>query len=92
MSTATARYGITIPFDGVPLHAHREWFATLRRLLRESSYVAGRGDTRGVVYVDVNPEDRPGAIEVSGLYTVMGPTVKLHLVLSKNAELYRQLA
>ena len=32
MSTATARYGITIPFDGVPLHAHREWFATLRRL------------------------------------------------------------
>jgi alkanesulfonate monooxygenase SsuD/methylene tetrahydromethanopterin reductase-like flavin-dependent oxidoreductase (luciferase family) len=31
VSTAT-RYGITIPFDGVPLHAHREWFATLRRL------------------------------------------------------------
>src|SRR4029450_9049348 len=20
------RYGITVPFDGVPLHAHREWF------------------------------------------------------------------
>ncbi len=26
------RYGITIPFDGVPLHAHKEWFATLRAL------------------------------------------------------------
>jgi probable F420-dependent oxidoreductase len=29
---STARYGITIPFDGVPLHAHRTWFADLRRL------------------------------------------------------------
>jgi probable F420-dependent oxidoreductase len=29
---APARYGITIPFDGIPLHAHREWFATLRQL------------------------------------------------------------
>ena len=28
----TPRYGITIPFDGVPLHAHKEWFATLRSL------------------------------------------------------------
>jgi probable F420-dependent oxidoreductase len=26
------RYGITIPFDGIPLHAHREWFARLRDL------------------------------------------------------------
>jgi len=25
----TGRYGITIPFDGIPLHAHREWFARL---------------------------------------------------------------
>ena len=25
-----ARPGITIPFDGIPLHAHREWFARLR--------------------------------------------------------------
>ena len=24
--------GITIPFDGIPLHAHREWFARLREL------------------------------------------------------------
>ncbi len=24
-----ARYGITIPFNGVPLHAHREWFDEL---------------------------------------------------------------
>jgi len=30
--TAPARYGITIPFDGIPLHAHREWFARLREL------------------------------------------------------------
>src|SRR5580692_312223 len=27
-----ARPGITIPFDGIPLHAHREWFARLRAL------------------------------------------------------------
>jgi probable F420-dependent oxidoreductase len=26
------RYGITIPFDGIPLHAHKEWFARLRQL------------------------------------------------------------
>jgi probable F420-dependent oxidoreductase len=26
------RYGITIPFDGIPLHAHREWYARLRQL------------------------------------------------------------
>jgi probable F420-dependent oxidoreductase len=26
------RYGITIPFDGIPLHAHKEWFARLREL------------------------------------------------------------
>ena len=26
------RYGITIPFDGIPLHAHAEWFARLREL------------------------------------------------------------
>ena len=24
--------GITVPFDGIPLHAHREWFARLREL------------------------------------------------------------
>jgi probable F420-dependent oxidoreductase len=28
----SARYGITVPFDGIPLHAHREWFARLREL------------------------------------------------------------
>ena len=27
-----ARPGITIPFDGIPLHAHRDWFARLREL------------------------------------------------------------
>jgi probable F420-dependent oxidoreductase len=27
-----SRYGITIPFDGIPLHAHRRWFARLREL------------------------------------------------------------
>jgi probable F420-dependent oxidoreductase len=26
------RHGITIPFDGIPLHAHREWFARLVEL------------------------------------------------------------
>jgi probable F420-dependent oxidoreductase len=26
------RYGITIPFDGIPLHAHRDWYARLREL------------------------------------------------------------
>ena len=30
--TAGSRYGITIPFDGIPLHAHKEWFARLRAL------------------------------------------------------------
>jgi len=29
---AGTRYGITIPFDGIPLHAHKEWFARLRTL------------------------------------------------------------
>jgi probable F420-dependent oxidoreductase len=29
---SSGRYGITIPFDGIPLHAHREWFARLREL------------------------------------------------------------
>ena len=27
-----ARYGITIPFDGIPLHAHKEWFTRLREV------------------------------------------------------------
>jgi probable F420-dependent oxidoreductase len=31
-ASAPARPGITIPFDGIPLHAHREWFARLRAL------------------------------------------------------------
>src|SRR5438067_4625683 len=26
------RYGITVPFDGVPLHAHREWFEEIAAL------------------------------------------------------------
>jgi probable F420-dependent oxidoreductase len=26
------RYGITIPFDGIPLHQHKEWYARLREL------------------------------------------------------------
>jgi probable F420-dependent oxidoreductase len=30
--TRGSRYGITIPFDSIPLHAHREWFARLREL------------------------------------------------------------
>jgi probable F420-dependent oxidoreductase len=30
--TPPARPGITVPFDGIPLHAHREWFARLREL------------------------------------------------------------
>ena len=27
-----AHYGITIPFDGLPLHAHRQWYARLHEL------------------------------------------------------------
>ena len=30
--TPPARPGITIPFDGVPLHGHKEWYARLREL------------------------------------------------------------
>jgi probable F420-dependent oxidoreductase len=30
--TKGSRYGITIPLDDVPLHAHREWYARLREL------------------------------------------------------------
>jgi probable F420-dependent oxidoreductase len=30
--TKGSRYGITIPFDDVPLHAHKEWYARLRHL------------------------------------------------------------
>jgi probable F420-dependent oxidoreductase len=30
--TNGSRYGITIPLDTVPLHAHKEWFARLRAL------------------------------------------------------------
>jgi probable F420-dependent oxidoreductase len=30
--TAGSRYGITIPLDSVPLHAHKEWFARIRAL------------------------------------------------------------
>jgi probable F420-dependent oxidoreductase len=29
---AMSRYGITIPFDGIPLHEHRRWYARLREL------------------------------------------------------------
>jgi probable F420-dependent oxidoreductase len=29
---SAARYGITIPFDNIPLHTHKEWFARLREL------------------------------------------------------------
>ncbi len=31
-SARPARPGITIPFDGIPLHEHRAWFARLREL------------------------------------------------------------
>ncbi len=31
-SPAPRRPGITVPFDGIPLHAHRDWFARLRAL------------------------------------------------------------
>jgi probable F420-dependent oxidoreductase len=31
-STGPVRPGITVPFDGIPLHAHREWFARIREL------------------------------------------------------------
>lgn len=31
-SDSRGRYGITIPFDGIPLPAHREWFEELERL------------------------------------------------------------
>ena len=30
--TPPTRPGITIPFDGIPLYAHRAWFARLREL------------------------------------------------------------
>ena len=30
--TVPQRYGITVPFDGVPLHAHREWFEEIAAL------------------------------------------------------------
>jgi probable F420-dependent oxidoreductase len=30
--SSTGRYGITVPFDPIPLHAHQEWFARLRAL------------------------------------------------------------
>ena len=30
--SASGRAGITIPFEGVPLHAHREWYSRLREL------------------------------------------------------------
>jgi probable F420-dependent oxidoreductase len=29
---ADQRYGVTVPFDGVPLHAHRDWFIELADL------------------------------------------------------------
>jgi probable F420-dependent oxidoreductase len=32
VSAADERYGITVPFDGIPLHAHKEWFARIREL------------------------------------------------------------
>jgi probable F420-dependent oxidoreductase len=32
MSTVPQRFGITIPFEGVPLHEHRSWFEELERL------------------------------------------------------------
>lgn len=32
MTPAGRRYGITIPFDGVPLHEHRRWFEDLTAL------------------------------------------------------------
>jgi probable F420-dependent oxidoreductase len=30
--TVPQRWGITVPFDGVPLHAHREWFEEIEAL------------------------------------------------------------
>jgi len=30
--SSTGRAGITIPFEGIPLHAHREWYGRLREL------------------------------------------------------------
>ena len=32
MDPDTARYGMTIPFDGVPLHAQRDWIVELEEL------------------------------------------------------------
>ena len=30
--TVPQRYGITVPFDGVPLHAHKEWYEEIEAL------------------------------------------------------------
>ena len=57
--TPPARPGITVPFDGIPLHAHREWFARLRELGIHRP-VVGRGRRRRRVHAP-RPGRRLGA-------------------------------
>lgn len=63
--------------DGLKLSAE------VRKRLAAASFVAGRGNEAAVVYVDVSSEDRPGAVVVSGGYTMQGEKVTLHLVLRR---------
>ena len=57
------------------------------------SFVAGRGEDvsgAGIVYVDANPEDRPGAIVVTGNYSQDGQNWIAHLVFRKGAQRLQQ--
>ncbi len=55
----------------------------LRKMLRESGYSTGRGET---VMVFIDEDKFPDAIQPSGTYFVEGELVKLKLVLRRNNE------
>jgi probable F420-dependent oxidoreductase len=79
-----ARYGITIPFDGIPLHAHREWFARLREVgytdLWSAEVDGSDGFTPLVLAAAWEPELRLG-VAITPAYT-RGPALLAQSVAS----------
>jgi hypothetical protein len=66
--------------------------AEVRRLLLAVNSETSRGPQSGakMVYVDANPEDRPGAIVVGGVYRRDGQNCTINLVFRKGDKRIQQ--
>jgi len=68
--------------------------ADVRSLLLAGSFAASKGTrssaATGMVYIDANAEDRPGAIVVSGVSSKDGDSVTVNLVIRKGVKRVHQ--